>query len=140
MTYAKHIVGDQVRPCRIKRRGRNNCRVTWLDSGLEQLVPRPELQECTAEDAGVGESTSETTQATPQTPAGSSLAGEEVCRLMRNYQVTIAGLSEKLGVTQEKVREARRDGVTDELVAFEWKTAICGEEQPEAETAEPVAA
>ena len=138
--YAKHIVGDQVRPCRIKRRGRNNCRVIWLDSGLEQLVPRPELQECTAEEAGVGESTSETTQATPQTPAGPSLSGEEVSRLMRNYQATIKDLAEKLGVTEDQVREARRDGVADELVAFEWKKAICGEEQPEAETAEPVAA
>ena len=140
MTYAKHIVGDQIRPCRIKRRGRNNCRVIWLDSGQDQLVPRTELQVCTAEEAGAEDATSETTQATSETPATPAPSGDDVSRMMRNYQITIKDLAEKLDVPEGKVREIRRDGVADELIAFEWKKAICGDEQPEAETAEPVAA
>lgn len=145
MRFAKHTSGDVSRFVRIKRQGTKNCRIVSLDTGEEQLVPKTELVECSAAEAGVE---TETSHATPddKPPAEDSadlstestpdvLSGKEVCRLMRNYQATIKDVAARLGIAEQQVRDARRDGLHEADQIEVWTAVIVGEEQPAATTA-----
>ena len=121
MKYVKHFVGDEVRFCRVKRRGPKNSRVIWLETGEDYLVPSPELEEVSPEEAGV-ENDPEAVELPPLPEK--SLTGEEVCRLMTGNQVTIKELAKRLDVTADQVRQARRDGIEGILLVHEWEQAI----------------
>lgn len=53
------------------------------------------------------------------------LSGAMVCRLMRKYRVTIAGLAAKHNITQKRIREVRAKGVSG-FLAKEWVFLISG--------------
>lgn len=139
MRFAKHTSGDVSRFVRIKRRGTKNCRIVSLDTGEEQLVPKTELVECSAAEAGVeAEPVTEPAEgngnveqdANASTASRDELSGEELCRLMRNYQATIKDVAARLEITEQRVRDARRDGLHDAAQIEAWTAAIVGEEQP----------
>ena len=54
------------------------------------------------------------------------LSGPGIVRLMRQYRVTIAQLSERTGLTQVRIRFARRHGLRDRNAARDWVQAITG--------------
>ncbi len=55
-----------------------------------------------------------------------ALTGAEICRLMRQHRVTIAGLAMASGITKKRVRQVRAEGVTG-FAATEWHKMITGE-------------
>jgi len=148
MLYGKHVVDGEVRLVRIKRRGPKNCRVIWLESGEDYLVPRPQLVEITPEEAGVAGGTTSTPEELPPLPELSelptlseiseppapseeeevTLAADEVYFMMNKHRVTIKQLAEKLGISVDEVRRARREGVQGTEAVNEWKRAITGQE------------
>lgn len=128
MRFAKHVDGLNVRFCRVKRRGTKNCRVIWLDNNEEQLMPMTDVMECSAVEAGAAPSVS-----TPELGDSISLAaneyptqisGEELCRLMKEHQVTVKDLATYLNVSTERIREARVNGIDDPLNTLKWITMI----------------
>lgn len=128
MKFGKQTIDSTVRFCRIKRRGRKNCRVIWLDTNEEQLLSVAAFAFCSEMDAGVAPTvTSATDQAVPST-----LTGEAVCALMRSYQVTTKELAARLGVSTATVRDARATGLADQETIRLWQEAI--ETQPEVTT------
>ena len=137
MRFAKHTSGDVSRFVRIKRRGTKNCRIVSLDTGEEQLVPKSELVECSAAEAGVEtepaakpaeENGHVEQEADAATASRDELSGEELCRMMRNYQTTIKDVAARLEVPEQQVRDARRDGLHDAQQIEVWTAAIVGEE------------
>lgn len=139
MRFAKHTSGDVSRFVRIKRRGTKNCRIVSLDTGEEQLVPKTELEECSAAEAGVEtEQVAEHAEGddsvvqdvNSSTASRDELSGEELCRLMRNYQTTIKDVAARLGISEQQVRDARRDGLHDAAQIEAWTAAIVGEVEP----------
>ena len=135
MRFAKHTSGDVSRFVRIKRRGTKNCRIVSLDTGEEQLVPKAELVECSAAEAGVetepvAEHANVEQDANASTASHDELSGEELCRLMRNYQTTIKDVAGRLEISEQQVRDARRDGLHDSEQIEAWTAAIVGAEQP----------
>ncbi len=128
MRFAKHVDGTSVRFCRVKRRGTKNCRVIWLDSNEEQLMPISAVTECSAVEAGAigqvagaeaGESNSLPTNGHP-----TQITGDELCRLMKAHQVSVKDLATYLNVSTERVREARANGIDDPLNTLKWITMI----------------
>lgn len=53
------------------------------------------------------------------------MTGQELCKLMRRHKVTIKVLSERLGITQKRIREARKIGLSGEQVSA-WLTVFAG--------------
>lgn len=58
----------------------------------------------------------------------STLSGPQLVRLMRQHNVTIAGLAFRLGSTQKRVREIRETGLEDPKVIRDWIEAITGQD------------
>jgi hypothetical protein len=138
MRFAKQVNGESVRFCRIKRMGTKNCRVVWLDNNEEQLVPVTAVAECPAVEAnGDGALPEAGTEAvvgvSTETPYPTQISGDELCRMMRNYQVSAKELAVRLGIPTDQVREARSTGLNDPKLTLKWITAI--QLQPEAASA-----
>lgn len=125
MSYAKHVVNGETLFVRIKRRGRKNCRVISLVTGEDYLVPRPELEEVSAEEAGVKTEDTSTSETLPPLPE-ESLTGDDVTQLMSENRVTIKALAARMGIGADQVRQARREGIEGMLLVHEWKQAITG--------------
>ena len=64
--------------------------------------------------------------ATPLPP--STLSGDELVRLMRKHRMTISNLAFHVGMTQKRVRQLRRTGLTDAAVIRDWLEAITGQD------------
>jgi hypothetical protein len=123
MKFAKYVTADnETRFCRVRRTGRKNTRVVWLVTGEDYLVPTPSLTIISAEEAGVVFDEPAAIELPPT--QDETLSGEEITRLMTGNQITIKRLAERLGITPEQVRDARRDGVDGVLLVHEWKQAI----------------
>lgn len=58
------------------------------------------------------------------------MTGEQLCALMRSYQITTKELAARLGTTTSSVREARSMGLTDAESVRLWRVVI--ETHPEA--------
>ena len=137
MRFAKHVCGDVTQYVRIKRRGTKNCRVVSLETGEERLVPKSELVECSAADAGMEQEAETATDnrhtrdnaVPPTATAQDQLTGEELRRLMRNYQATIKDVAARLGISEQQVRVVRREGLRDAEQIEAWTAAIVGEER-----------
>ena len=56
---------------------------------------------------------------------GLELSGKDLITLMRKHRLTIKALAQKWEITQKRVREVRRDGVTG-FSADEWHYLITG--------------
>lgn len=56
---------------------------------------------------------------------GLRLSGETICKLMRKHGLTIKALAQKWEITQKRVREVRRIGVSG-FSADEWHYLITG--------------
>ena len=54
------------------------------------------------------------------------MIGKEICRLMRVNEVTIRGLSARMGITQKRIREVREHGLTDPYAIRDWVQGITG--------------
>lgn len=129
MRFAKFVDGQVVRFCRVKRRGTKNCRVIWLDSNEEQLMPLTAVTECSATEAGATNGTPAcgpegTERASEEYPT--QISGEELCRLMKEYEVSVKDLATSLAVPTERIREARANGIDDPLNTLKWITMIKG--------------
>ncbi|MFN0019496.1 MAG: hypothetical protein ACKVP0_14645 [Pirellulaceae bacterium] len=130
MRFAKFVDGSNIRFCRVKRRGTKNCRVIWQDTNEEQLMPMAAVTECSAVEAGVtvsvsgGGSTAGSTLPTGEYPT--QISGEELCRLMKEYNVSVKDLANSLGLPTERIREARSNGIDDPLSTLKWITMIQG--------------
>lgn len=68
-----------------------------------------------------------------------ALTGLMICRLMRQHRVTIASLGKANGITQNRVRQVRAEGVTG-FGASEWHKMITGQWLDEAGRAADTAA
>jgi len=53
-----------------------------------------------------------------------TIPGTEVKQLMRRHKKTIRSLSIEMGITQQRVREAREDGVKTRYVCRDWMEAL----------------
>lgn len=60
--------------------------------------------------------------------SGFVLDGFEISRLMRAHNVTIRGLSERMGITQKRIREVRGSGLDNRNAARDWIEAITGKD------------
>ena len=131
MKYGKQTLESTTRFFRIKRRGRKNCRVIWLDTQEEQLLPVVTFEFCSDVEAGVIPETvaSPTPNAPLETAPDTAMTGEQLCALMRSYQITTKELAARLGTTTSIVREARSMGLADAESVRLWRDAI--ETQPE---------
>lgn len=56
---------------------------------------------------------------------GLHLSGDAICKLMRKHGLTIKMLAQKWEITQKRVREVRKAGVTG-FLADEWHYLITG--------------
>lgn len=128
MRFAKFIDGTNVRFCRVKRRGTKNCRVVWLDTNEEQLMPMTDVTECSAIEAGsttvppaIG---GDEIALAPNDGYPTQISGEDLCRLMKEHQVSVKDLATYLNVSTERIREARANGIDDPLNTLKWITMI----------------
>jgi len=55
------------------------------------------------------------------------LTGPEMIRLMQKKRVTISELSQRIGITQKRIREVRKHGLTGRNTVRDWMEAITGE-------------
>ena len=135
MRFGKQVQGETVRFCRIKRKGTHNCRVVWFDNNEEQLLPISAVTECSAVEAGYP-TPSSTDSSLTETPLGdveapsrfpASLTGAELVQMMQAYQVTTKELASRLGISTERIREARSEGIDDPAATELWISTIQGE-------------
>lgn len=56
---------------------------------------------------------------------GCRLSGRQIVRLMRKHGVTIRDLSQRMGITQKRIRAIRTDGL-DGMAAMDWQEGIQG--------------
>lgn len=56
-----------------------------------------------------------------------ALTGKQITRLMRQHRQTIAGLAKSMQITQVRVREVRRKGVSGPGYVMDWLQAITGD-------------
>lgn len=128
MRFAKVVDGSNVRFCRVKRRGTKNCRIVWLDTNEEQLMPMSDVTECSAIDAGAATAPpvveGEDICLAPNDGYPTQITGEDLCRLMKEHQVSVKELATYLNVSTERIREARANGIDDPLNALKWITMI----------------
>lgn len=122
MKYAKHDVDGEVRICRIKRRGRKNTRLIWLQTGDDYLVPTSDYEVISASEAGVDETPAASETLPPLPPQ--NLSGEELSQMMTANRVTVKTLAERLGISMEEVRQARKNGIDGLLIVHEWTQAL----------------
>ena len=54
------------------------------------------------------------------------MEGNEVKRLMRKYRVTIRELSQRMGITQKRIRLRREIGLDGRELIRDWVQAIIG--------------
>lgn len=76
--------------------------------------------------------------------------GKEIIALMRKHKATIKALAERMGVTQKRIREVRKDGISDANIERDWVQGITGKDPmgkteespvvPETATPEPIKA
>ena len=128
MRFAKFVDGSSVRFCRVKRRGTRNCRVVWLDSNEEQLMPITAVTECSAVEAGAANEApvvgADASALPPTDGYPTQISGEDLCRLMKAHQVSVKDLATYLNVPTERIREARANGIDDPLNTLKWITMI----------------
>ena len=130
MKFAQRLENSVTRFCRIKRKGSKNCRVIWLDNQVEELVSLASVSPCTAVEAGqvapaVVEANPDTASPDPAKPERLlPLTGEEVCGLMRSYQVSTKDLAARLGIPTAAIREARSAGLEDLETSHKWLEVI----------------
>jgi hypothetical protein len=55
-----------------------------------------------------------------------TLTGRTLRTLMRQYRITIPALSRKMRLTEQRIRQARHDGITGWFSCSEWLQAITG--------------
>jgi hypothetical protein len=58
-----------------------------------------------------------------------SISGREIASLMRRHRVTIRGLSARMQITQKRIRQVRRAGLSG-LAVLDWQEGITGEFTP----------
>lgn len=58
----------------------------------------------------------------------SSLSGSELVDLMRQHKITISKLAQRMGITQKRIRQVRKSGLSDPLAIRDWIQGITGED------------
>lgn len=130
MRFAKQVNGSTVRFCRVKRKGTKNCRVIWLDNQAEELLPLTAVQECSHDEASGTQCQTQADTAAVDPALPTRISGDDLCRLMKNYQVSVKELAGRLQIPTDHVREARSLGLDDPQAIAAWTAAIGT--QPEA--------
>ncbi len=59
-----------------------------------------------------------------------TMSGRTVAGLMRRHGWTIRSLSERMGITMNRIREVRAAGLSSCLVALDWVEAITRQKMP----------
>ena len=62
----------------------------------------------------------------PKPESVAFMEGKEVQRLMRKYKVTIRDLSQRMGVTQKRIRRRREIGLEGRELIRDWVQGIIG--------------
>lgn len=57
-----------------------------------------------------------------------SLKGSEIVGLMRRHKTTISKLAQRMGMTQQRIRQVRESGLSDPLAIRDWIQGITGED------------
>ncbi len=57
-----------------------------------------------------------------------SLKGSEIVGLMRKHKTTISKLAQRMGITQQRIRQVRGSGLSDPLAIRDWIQGITGED------------
>lgn len=68
------------------------------------------------------------------------MTGKEIAALMRQHKVTIKDLAKRMGVTEKRIKEVRKDGLSDANTERDWVQSITGKDpmaKPEETPAEP---
>jgi hypothetical protein len=55
-----------------------------------------------------------------------AITGKQVTKLMRISKVTVSQLSDRMGITQKRIREVRKDGLEHRGAGRDWIQAITG--------------
>jgi len=65
-------------------------------------------------------------ESTEDSSLAAPMSGKQIQSLMRKHHVTIAALSNRMQITQKRIREVRERGLTDPNVVRDWVQGITG--------------